>query len=273
MKKLKIILQHNYLYYIILFFALLYFVIANNIDYKSSYEDFLNEELIITNIKVSDDKVTLSLKAAEKILAYYYEEDINNFVNNFSLGDRVKISGDINDIKGSTVPNTFDYGKYLYNQKIYNVITITNIEKICESKNIFYKLKDVLLKRSEKLKLSFSYVNSLIFGNNNFLDDDVKTSYQENGISHLFAVSGLHISIFVLLISSLLKKFKVKDEIIYIISILFLFFYMFLTNYSMSILRGSIFTILIILNKIFKLNVKTVNLLLLTISIIIFINP
>ena len=48
---------------------------------------------------------------------------------------------------------------------------------------------------------------------------------------------------------------------------------MFLTNFSMSVLRGAIFTILILINKLLKLDIPIFNLLLLTLCIILFMNP
>ena len=55
--------------------------------------------------------------------------------------------------------------------------------------------------------------------------------------------------------------------------LLILIFYMFLTNFSMSVQRCSIFTMLLLINKMFKLEIPSINLLLLTLSIILFINP
>ena len=120
---------------------------------------------------------------------------------------------------------------------------------------------------------SYPYINSLLFGNNSYLDEEVVTSYRKNGVSHLFAISGLHISIFITVLSIVLDKLKIKEAMKYIILILFLLFYMFLTNFSMSVLRGAIFTILIFINKVFKLNISTKNLLILALCIILFKNP
>ena len=70
-----------------------------------------------------------------------------------------------------------------------------------------------------------------------------------------------------------LEKLKFKEVFKYIILILFLLFYMFLTNFSMSVLRGAIFTILIFINKILKLEISNCNLLILALCIILFKNP
>ena len=73
------------------------------------------------------------LKGKEKLIAYYYTDKKENY----NLGDIILISGKKKDIYNNTVDNTFNYKKYLYNQGIYNVIEITNINKI--KSNIYYK--------------------------------------------------------------------------------------------------------------------------------------
>jgi len=275
LKRLKIILQHNIIYYVFLFLICVSYFINSNVLHTSVYSDFNNKEFIITNIVVKDYGIKLELKGLEKVLGFiYYEQDeIDDFLNQYELGDKVLLSGNISDISNNTVPNTFDYKKYLISNNIYNVIEISNIEKVEDNKNIFYLVKSFLVDRGFLLEKSYPYVSSLLFGNNSYMDEDVVSSYRENGVSHLFAISGLHISIFIGVFGFVLEKLKFKEVFKYIILILFLLFYMFLTNFSMSVLRGAIFTILIFINKILKLEISNCNLLILALCIILFKNP
>lgn len=275
LKRLKIILRHKFIYLFLFFIALISYFVLSNLEHVSCYSFFEDEEFIITNITIKDYGVKLDLKGKEKVIGYlYYEDDEKDkFVRSFELGDRVLVSGDISDISNNTVLYTFNYKKYLASNKIYNVIEITDISKVSSNKSVFYLIKNKLLDRVNKLKKSSPYINSLIFGNNSYLDEDVLSSYRENGISHLFAISGLHISVFIMIISAFLDKMKVPFAIKSTVLIGFLLFYMFLTNFSMSVLRAGIFTILLLVNKVFKLEIPSVNLLLLAFSIILFINP
>ena len=276
MKKLKTILQHNILYYVVLLIAIIFYLISNNLEYITIYDEFNSEEFIITNLTIYDYGLKLNLKGNEKVIGYLYtkeENETNKLLKTYSIGNKVLITGKRKDITNNTVPNTFNYKKYLSNNKIYNVIEITKIEKIKSKTSIFYKAKDKLLQRGKKLNKSYPYINSLLFGVNTYLDEEVMTSYRENGISHLFAISGLHISVFIYLISTILDKLKTHQLVKSIIIISFLLFYMFLTNFSMSVLRGAIFTCFLLLNKLFTLEINNINLLLLTLSIILFINP
>ena len=275
MKKLRIILQHNFIYYFLLFICFISYFICSNINYSSVYHSFDDEEFIINNILIKDYGVKLELKGAEKVLGYLYceQEDIDDFLKKYSLGDKVIINGEIINVSNNTVPNTFNYKKYLISNDIYSSVDISSIEKVSDNDSIFYGIKTFMLEHGKKLDKSYPYINSLIFGNNNYLDEDVLTTYRDNGISHLFAISGLHISIFIVVFSWFLDKIKVKSLFKSIILILFLIFYMFVTNFSMSVLRGAIFAILIMFNKIFKLEINKKNLLILTLVIILTFNP
>ena len=51
------------------------------------------------------------------------------------------------------------------------------------------------------------YLTMLIYGKKN-IDADTYSYLQDLGVVHLFAISGLHISIFTMLLEALLKKIK-----------------------------------------------------------------
>ena len=269
MKRLKILLQHSIIYYVVLFIAIILYFVSSSSKYISVYNSFDNESFIVTGIIRYDDGVKFNLKGKEKVIGYVYDEEFNT--NMYSLGDTVLITGEKKDISNNTVPNTFNYKKYLTSNKIYNVIIIDKIEKIKDNTNIFYSIKNKLIKRSEKLTKSYPYIYGLIFGVNSYIEQEVMNSYRDNGISHLFAISGLHVSLFILIISKMCNRLKIGLKSLILIS--FLILYMFITNFAMSVMRASIFTILLLINKLFKLKISNINLLLFALSIILFVNP
>ena len=142
MIKLRAILLCNYSYYIILFIALFYFLITNFfITYKSNYEGIENIDAKIIDITIKDYGIKLILKNKEKFIGYLYlnKNEQDEFLNNYGYGDIVHINTEKLDINNNTVENTFNYKKYLYNNKIFHVFKITDITKIKDNKNIFYK--------------------------------------------------------------------------------------------------------------------------------------
>ncbi len=152
MKRLRTILQHNFIYYVLLVIVLVSYFINSNLDYVSVYDSFNEEEFIISNIIEKDYGLKLELKGKEKVLGFLYldeKSEINNFLGEYTLGDKVLVSGEISDVTNNTVPNTFNYKEYLLSNEIYNVIAISDIVKIEDNKNIFYGLKNMLLERGE----------------------------------------------------------------------------------------------------------------------------
>lgn len=272
MLKLRIILLSNLLYYGIFLIAILYGIfIIYFVPNKSIYSKITNFEGIITEIVISDKKINLKIKNKETIIANYYNEDID--FNKYKLGDKILIECEELIISNNTVPNTFNYKQYLANKDIHHIVEIKKISLIKKNKNIFYKIKNYFLERNNKISKSCQYVKAFVFGAKNEISVDVNSSYRSNGISHLLAISGSHIVLFVAVLSFLLKKLHVKENNRYITIIIFVIFYMFLTNFAMSVVRASIFAILLMINKIYYFYIKSINLLLLALAIIIFYNP
>ncbi len=252
MKKLKIDLLSK----IILIIAISYtFLITNSLIYKTNYNEG-DITLIgkIINITYSDNKTDLIVKAKEKIKVSYY----GNL--NYELGDYVKISGTLNIPYDNTVFNLFNYRKYLLSNKIYFILYADKIEKVKDNKNILYEIKNKIYEKINNLK-SKEYVKTFVLGDKQDLNDEILSSYQENGVSHLLAISGMHISLLTVILSKMLKKFKYS----YFIISVFLIFYAFLTSFTPSVLRA---VFLYVFNKIDKKY-----LILLIASFMLFYNP
>ena len=260
MTRLKILLQSNKIFYCLLILTILYVGIKVKIGYTSKInvnEDFTG---IVTTIVKKENSFKLTIKGKEKLIVY-----INN-IDNLELGDKATVSGEYVLPKKATIPNNFDYQKYLYNNHIFYIMYAKELKILKKNQNIIYETKKYILNKTNNYK-NRGYLNAFIIGDKT--DLEFYETYQNNGISHLFALSGMHISMLSLIIYKLVNKFKHKDLIV----IMFLLFYVTLTNFSASILRTIIFFIILKLNKKLDLNISTKNSLLLTLSIIMIYNP
>ncbi len=276
MKKLNLILQFNWFYYLLIAFSLLYSFIYFKMP-KISMIDGNSDSFngIITSLKINGDLLTVEISGKEKIIGNYYfktEVEKNNFIKDYQLGDKVEVNGTFNKPNNNTVFNLFNYHKYLETKKIYYLMDISSIKKIANNKNIFYKIINLIDKRINTYK-SKEYLKAFILGKTDLLDDDIKTNYQELGVSHLLAISGMHISLFSGIILFLLKKCHIGGNISYFITILFLLFYMKLTGNTSSVSRAVILFMLLTFNKMFNFKLSTLKIWCFTFSIIIFKNP
>lgn len=217
---------------------------------------------IVTKIKQDKEKTIIDVKHDKKYRITFYKQI------NVNLGDKVLISGKFNTPKSNTVFNTFNYRKYLLSKKIMLVSNEASITIKHKNNNPFYSFKTSIKNHIEKYK-SKAYLKAFIMGDTSLIEEDIMSNYKMLGINHLFAISGMHVSVFVFLINKILKKHKAKDIII----ILFLLLFLFITDYSESLLRCSTFFIISYLNKVLKLNIKNIYLILISAFFLLLINP
>lgn len=266
LKKLRIILQSNYFYLFLMLFVaiLLYF---NACD-KSKYD--INDDVIIgtiTSYYIDNDKLVITIFGKEKVLCNYYFKDENNTFD-YELGDKIKLFGKLKLPSNNSIFNGFNYREYLKYERINYIFDIDKIIKISNNKSIMYKLKNSIINIINKSP-NKDYLHTFLLGNNKYIDKEVMESYRINGISHLFSISGMHISLLSMIILKLLKNYKFKKEVV----ILFLLIYMTLTDFLPSILRSGIFFILIYLNKKFNLNISMFKLMIILLFICVLIDP
>ena len=214
--KLKILLPFS-LFFISLSYTYVY---TNNQFTKSNYN--LNSKEI-EGIVTEKENNRYRVCGKECILVY---SD-----SSLEIGDKIKAIGTIEKPRTNTNFNLFNYRNYLYSNNIYYVFYADNVEII--GTDAFYKFKSQILNYISDFK-SQKYLKIFIMGDNSILDDNIKNSYRVNGISHLLSISGMHISLFALILYRLLKKVPFRRNIINI----FLFFYVVLTGFKLSAIRS-----------------------------------
>ena len=276
MIKLRTILLQSNIYRVTIVGVIIYALIVTLLPkyesvYKGSEEDFLCS---IDNYKIEEDKMKLELVCKEKLVgSYYFENDEYKFFKEkVNIGSSVRVKGKLASPKNNTVPYLFNYKKYLYNKRVYYTLKIDNIKILKENSNPFIKLKNRVIKHVNSYKDS-TYLYAFILGKTELISDEVLTSYRENGISHLFALSGLHVSIFSSILLFILKKLRFKEILNYVLIFIFLLLFSFITGFSPSILRATLLFFLLSINKVFYLNIRTLDILYLVFIILVIINP
>ena len=276
MIKLRTILLQSNIYRVTIVGVIIYALIVTLLPkyesvYKGNEEDFLCS---IDNYKIEEDKLNLELVCKEKLVGSYYfkNDEYKFFKEKVNIGNRVIVKGKLVSPKNNTVPYLFNYKKYLYNKRVYYTLKIDSIKILNENSNPFIKLKNRVIKHVNSYKDS-TYLYAFILGKTELISDEVLTSYRENGISHLFALSGLHVSIFSSILLFILKKLRFKEILNYVIIFIFLLLFSFITGFSPSILRATLLFFLLGINKVFYLNIRTLDILYLVFIILVIINP
>ena len=278
MLKLKTILHSSKIFYIVFIVAIIYALLLSKYHPKDSLyhmeDDYFKVQIM--DIYIDGNFLKLSLKGREKLVGTYYFitlEEKNTFIDNYHLGDYIEVTGKLTRPSNNTLPNTFNYKQYLYNEGIYYILKIDNYHKIKDNSNLLYGIKNKVIERINRAPLSSSYLHTFILGNDSYLNENVKDVYTNIGITHLFAISGMHISLISGILMSILKLFRLNTKIRYIVVDLFLLFYMILLNCSPSIVRACCLFIFLSIDNFLDLKLNKFSIFLLAISFIIFINP
>ena len=271
LKILKIILQSNISYYLLIIFIIFYIIFFTKYKkYNSIYEDDTNIIGIISNIKINEENIKITLKAKEDIIVTYYYESIEE-IRNLKLGLKIEVIGTLKEAYSNTIPNTFNYKNYLENKKIYYLFTAKEINIVESNISILYKVKNYLINRCNKID-KLGYIKSLVLGIKD-IDDDIDNIYKVNGIMHLFAISGMHISLLSNILLKIFKKIFKNKDLVMITIIIFLILYSLLIGFTPSVTRSLFMYILLTINKRFNLNMSNLKVLIFIIIIMLIINP
>lgn len=220
--------------------------------YKNLYpEENINVEgIIVSNQEEREYKNRYKLKVltvndsdSYKSTQIYIEvkKDIK-----FQYGDKVVLQGEF--LKGSEQRNTggFDYQLYLKSINIYGTLKVENYQKIF-SDNVngidksIHAIKIAVSENIEKIleEREGQIVKGLILGDTTDLEEELKENFQIANISHVLAVSGMHIIYIIIGIEIVFKKWLGKRDVKYVIMI-GLLFYMSITGFTSSIVRAGI---------------------------------
>ncbi len=250
-------------------------------NFNNKYKDTNKIEAIVkvkSNIKESE----YSKSFTGKVLKSYSRENITNtklnikFNSNIQLnkGDIVKLIGEYEDTNYYKNEGNFNYRNYLKKDNIYGNLKVSKIEIVKKNNNIINNLNR---KIKEKIKNNYSnqtanFIETIILGDKTNLSDIVKEEFSNSGLSHLLAISGMHIAIIILISNAILdhiiKNYKIKNILLLIIIII----YATIINLSSSSARAIIMAILHIISKLiykkdnFLVNISLASLILLIIN-------
>ena len=242
----------------IIFLIVISSIISNTIlifqenRYENLYpeENIMVEGIIVSNQKEREYKNRYKVKVLTANDSNKYQStqiyiEVKKDIQ-FEYGDKVRLQGEFR--KGSEQRNTggFDYQLYLKSINIYGTLKVENYQKISSgnanwiAKSI-NEIKLVITENIENIleKEEAQIVKGLILGDTTTLEEELKEKFQIANISHVLAVSGMHIIYIVIGIEVIFKKLLGKRPVKYVV-IIGLVFYMSITGFTSSIVRAGI---------------------------------
>ena len=223
---------------LVFFIVIIISLIITNLENENEYET----NKLITVEGLIFEKVTKE-KYTQYKLDNYLIKDYSKKVN-INPGSVVKVTGKFKNYKDLKFED-FDYGRYLKSQGYEGTIDIKYYNVV--KNNLFYSklfnLKDKISKSIKYLyKDKSKFINSILIGEKENLDEDIKEIFSKTGVSHILALSGLHVSILILVIGCSLGKINRLYKLLIISIILWL--YSIMVGQSPSIIRAIVCSII-----------------------------
>lgn len=256
-----------------------FFYIEKNIDNIEYIECIakiisIKEEKEYTNkyiVKVLEENNDLNIKNIKLIM--YTSKDIN-----FLPGDIVYIKGEFSTADSKRNYGGFDYNKYLKQFKIFGIIQAEEHKKILNQNDFNCALENIRYKFLIKIQNLYNnensgFLKSLLFGKTDGLTDDIKVSFRDSSLSHVLAISGMHVTYIIIginfILNKLIKYKKLRNNIL----ILSIIFFSFVTGNSVSGIRACIMGAMTILSNNFERKNNFYFSLIYSFLIIILFNP
>jgi len=195
----------------------------------------------------------------------------------YNYGDKLKI---VCELLLPTMFNGFAYDRYLARYDIFSVCYYPKIEYLDSGNG--NKIYSYIFNFKNKLRAYIDYgliepeaslARAIILGDKKSIPQDLRDKFSQAGISHIVAISGMHISILSAIVMGMLLGAGLARKYAFYIATIFLLTYIALIGLPASAMRAGIMGFLVLWAlKLGRLN-KITNSLVLSAVILLLINP
>ena len=254
------------------------FYIQSSQTFKK-YENFMKGEKDVSGIaKVVSSKEEKNYK--EKYIVKFKNKKFILYADknsNLEYGDIIYLTGSFEKAHSSHNFGGFDYERYLRQNKIYGILKIDTMQKIGKEKDVVYYLERMKQKLKKNLFAVFhqeqaGFLIGLLLGDKSEVFDETTQDFRNSSLSHILALSGLHVIYVSFGIKFLLDFITPRQRFKNFLMILFLIFFAIFTGGSPSCVRACIMSSMVLLSKILYRKNDFLTSLLIALDIILCIN-
>ena len=170
-------------------------------------------------------------------------------------GNLLKITGTVYPFSSATNPGQFDEKRYYKEQNLYYKMMASDIMLLDNQENFWKKslftLRNALFRVYQGCmgEKNAGIVSAMLLGEKSLLDAEVKSLYQANGIGHILAISGLHVSVLCTFFGWFLQFLRIPRPFPFLLTVLFLIGYGIMTGFGISTSRAVIMMIFLLAAK------------------------
>ncbi len=181
-------------------------------------------------------------------------------------------------------PGEFSYREYLALNNIYGTITVVGYSNVTISPErttnpffeyIIFPSKEFVSKtiRSAMTGDEANFLTGLLLGDRTDLSAEIKNAFMNTGTIHVLAVSGSHVVLVAEIIFVVVGLLRFTGKPKYLLAIIFLLYYMYLTGATPSVVRATLMVILMYIGKLYEERTDVYNLLGASAVIILLLEP
>ena len=236
-----------------------------NKQYKNQY--ILKVEKINKNKSYKNTNLQLNVKKEKEQLNY---------------GDKIIVKGNFEEASNARNEGGFDYKQYLKSKNIYGIITVDKKDINFIKKNNVDVINLLANKVSNSMKIKIEQnlsnetsqlLSGILIGNKSNLQKEIQEDFKNSSLSHVLAISGMHVSYVMLGITFAISKIKFSKKVSKIITILILLFFIILTGKTASVTRACFMSSYIILASMLHKKAHVLTSISISLLIILIINP
>lgn len=222
---------------------------------------------MLTPVSQTDKKIEFLVEiepTGDKLVVVYFMND--NKLNELSIdhlkyGAMCTLRGQRTIPSGARNPYQFDYQQYLLEKGVSQQLVLQSLGDITcaggSQMNQIYVMRDYLLDvaTAKLMPDTAAWLKALVLGDDSFIPDDIKKIFQRWSLTHILAISGLHIGIIVgLLYFLLIQTSAMTKEKAQWLMVCFLPVYALLAGGEPSVWRASLMVMFVI--ALSKMNLK-----------------
>ncbi|MBP6978241.1 MAG: ComEC/Rec2 family competence protein [Bacteroidales bacterium] len=210
----------------------------------------------------------------------------NTPVPELKFGDTLLIASDLSPVPEPLNPGQFNYRKYLERRGIHhqaylaqdNFRLIGHMRSWSIKKTAYKAHRSLsgILAKSGLPDQERATAQALLLGDKSQLDEETYQAYSSSGTVHILCVSGLHVGVIYMILNFLLGFLPRKGTgkvLRFLLVIILIWFYAFLTGLSPSVLRATVMFSILVIGKTTRRNTNIYNTLAASALLLLALNP
>lgn len=208
---------------------------------------------IISDIQEKEYKKVCTAKIVRNNKKILINIKMSQDIPSIKYGDSLYIEGEFKQPEEARNYKGYNYKQYLKTKKIIGTVELEKAKILKSSNGSFIHNIQKYIKDTINGTLTDEEGNlllAILLGDKDKLSEDIQESFKTSNLSHMLAVSGAHVSYIILGLTYVLQNSIIGKKNGKIVCIIFLLFFMAITNFTPSVTRACIMAVLTLFSGI-----------------------